>query len=195
MRGGRRTEPPDRWQDARKRFVQDTYALPASARRIHDPEPVRAIRSGALEDLTARVRSDIEARIPSTGVAAPSHRGVEEAMTTPASTRESDRAAPRADPTPSRTTVYARAGDEIVVRGTTVGVVTRDSEVVCVHHRDGSPPYDVRWAEDGRLTLYFPGPDGYIRHLAREPASKDTITDVPSAPVTPQAGGDHVRTD
>ncbi|MFC5786731.1 DUF1918 domain-containing protein [Streptomyces aureus] len=116
-------------------------------------------------------------------------------MTTPASTRESDRAAPRTEPTPSRTTVYARAGDEIIVRGTTVGAVTRDGEIVGVHHRDGSPPYDVRWVEDGRVTLYFPGPDAYVRHLARAPVSKDTITNVPSAPVTPQAGDDHVRTD
>ncbi|MFD0515660.1 DUF1918 domain-containing protein [Streptomyces aureus] len=93
-------------------------------------------------------------------------------MTTPASTRESDRAAPRTEPTPSRTTVYARAGDEIIVRGTTVGAVTRDGEIVGVHHRDGSPPYDVRWVEDGRVTLYFPGPDAYVRHLARAPVSR-----------------------
>lgn len=195
MRDGRRTGPPDRWQDARERFREDTDALPPSARRIHDPEPGRADRSPALEELTTRVRSDIEARMISTGVAAPSHRGVEEAMTTPASTRESHRATPRTEPTPSRTTVYARAGDEIVVRGTTAGVVTRDGEVVGVHHRDGSPPYDVRWAEDGRVTLYFPGPDAYVRHLASEPVAMDRVTDIPSAPVTPQAAHDHVRSE
>ncbi|MGW6143439.1 DUF1918 domain-containing protein [Streptomyces sp. NPDC055140] len=116
-------------------------------------------------------------------------------MTTPASTRESHRAAPRTEPAPSRASVYARAGDEIVVRGTTAGVVTRDGEVVGVHHRDGSPPYDVRWAQDGRVSLYFPGPDAYVRHLTREPVAMDTVTDVPSAPVTPQAAHDHVRTE
>ncbi|MFC9459110.1 DUF1918 domain-containing protein [Streptomyces sp. NPDC058430] len=91
--------------------------------------------------------------------------------------------------------MYARAGDEIVVRGTTAGVVTRDGEVVGVHHRDGSPPYDVRWAEDGRVTLYFPGPDAYVRHLTGEPVSVDTCADVPSAHVTPQPSNDQVPTE
>lgn len=195
IRGGRRTGPPDRWQDARERFREDIDALPASARRIHDPEPVTANRSRALQELTLRVRSDIEARIPSRSGAAPPQQGGEAAVTTPASPRESDLAAPRTDPTPSGTAVYARTGDEIVVRGTTAGVVTRDGEAVGVHHRDGSPPYDVSWAEDGRVTLYFPGPDAYVRHLTHEPASMETITDVPSAPVTPQAGDGHVRSE
>ncbi|WP_323135531.1 DUF1918 domain-containing protein [Streptomyces beihaiensis] len=69
-------------------------------------------------------------------------------------------------------TSYARVGDEIVVRGTRAGVVTRDGEVVGLHHADGSPPYDVRWADDGRVTLYFPGPDAEIRHLTRWPERK-----------------------
>ncbi|MFF7358966.1 MULTISPECIES: DUF1918 domain-containing protein [Streptomyces] len=63
------------------------------------------------------------------------------------------------------TSMRARVGDEIVVRGTAAGVVARDGEIVGLHHKDGSPPYDVRWAEDGRVTLYFPGPDAYVRHL------------------------------
>ncbi|MEV6837271.1 DUF1918 domain-containing protein [Streptomyces sp. NPDC051133] len=59
----------------------------------------------------------------------------------------------------------AGVGDEIVVRGTTAGIVARDGEVVGLHHPDGSPPYDVRWLDSGRVTLYFPGPDAYVRHL------------------------------
>ncbi|GGV00158.1 hypothetical protein GCM10010260_40770 [Streptomyces filipinensis] len=73
----------------------------------------------------------------------------------------------------TRASTRVRVGDEIVVRGTTAGVVARDGEIVGLHHEDGTPPYDVRWAEDGRVTLYFPGPDAYIRHLV--------------------TGGDHVR--
>jgi Domain of unknown function (DUF1918) len=62
----------------------------------------------------------------------------------------------------------ARAGDEIVVRGTTSGGIAREGEVVAVPHPDGSPPYDVRW-DAGRVTLYFPGPDfpgpdAYVKH-------------------------------
>lgn len=68
---------------------------------------------------------------------------------------------PEATGTPAR----ARVGDEIVVRGTTAGVIARDGEIVGLHHRDGSPPYDVRWSDSGRVTLYFPGPDACIRHL------------------------------
>ncbi|MFD8003965.1 nicotinate phosphoribosyltransferase [Streptomyces mirabilis] len=63
MRGGRRAGQPDRWQDARERFRGDLAGLPASAQRIYDPEPVTPARSRALEELTARVRADIEARM------------------------------------------------------------------------------------------------------------------------------------
>ncbi|GAA3806267.1 DUF1918 domain-containing protein [Streptomyces chiangmaiensis] len=63
----------------------------------------------------------------------------------------------------------AHVGDEIVVRGTAPGVIAREGEVVGVHHPDGSPPYDVRWADTDRVTLYFPGPDAYIKHLAPTP--------------------------
>ncbi|MEU9383923.1 DUF1918 domain-containing protein [Streptomyces sp. NPDC048279] len=84
-------------------------------------------------------------------------------MTAPAPTRK---AAPGACREATGASIRARVGDEIVVRGTTAGVVARDGEVVGLHHPDGSPPYDVRWADDGRVTLYFPGPDAYVRHLA-----------------------------
>ncbi|GAA1217891.1 hypothetical protein GCM10009646_01340 [Streptomyces aureus] len=47
---------------ARERFPEDFATLPASARRIYDPEPVTPARSRALEELTARVRADIKAR-------------------------------------------------------------------------------------------------------------------------------------
>jgi nicotinate phosphoribosyltransferase len=63
MLGGRRAGQPDRWQNARERFRADLATLPASARRIYDPEPVTPARSQALEELTARVRADIEARL------------------------------------------------------------------------------------------------------------------------------------
>jgi hypothetical protein len=31
---------------------------------------------------------------------------------------------------------------------------------------DGSPPFLVRWAGDGRTTLVFPGPDARVHSLA-----------------------------
>lgn len=45
------------------------------------------------------------------------------------------------------------------------GSSMRARVVVGPPHPDGSPPYDVRWADSGRVTLYFPGPDAYVRHL------------------------------
>jgi uncharacterized protein DUF1918 len=73
--------------------------------------------------------------------------------------------------------VRARVGDEIVVRGTTGGVVTRDGEIVGVHHPDGSPPYDVRWSDTGHVTLYFPGPDSFVRHLSHPRGGGDVRTE------------------
>lgn len=59
----------------------------------------------------------------------------------------------------------ARLGDQVIVEGPAVGVVRRDGEVIGLHHEDGSPPYDVRWSDTGKVTLFFPGPDAHIRHL------------------------------
>ncbi|MGW2491485.1 DUF1918 domain-containing protein [Streptomyces sp. NPDC001606] len=94
-------------------------------------------------------------------------------MTATASPERGDRPAPGHDPPTTGSTMHARVGDEIVVRGTTAGVISRDGEIVGLHHRDGTPPYDIRWAEDGRVTLYFPGSDAFVRHLthAHEPPS------------------------
>lgn len=67
MRGGRRTSAPDRLAQARSRFETDAAALPAPARRIHDPEPPRPVISRQLADLTADVRRRVEAAASITG--------------------------------------------------------------------------------------------------------------------------------
>lgn len=72
MRGGRRTGPPDRRQDARDRFRGDIADLPGPTLRIEDPEPVRPVWSRALQKLTATVRASIEARFRPDHLAAPS---------------------------------------------------------------------------------------------------------------------------
>jgi len=58
-------------------------------------------------------------------------------------------------------TMIAHVGDRLVLDGTNldvgrVGVIT----VVC--HDDGAPPYHVRWLEDGRITMIFPGAEAHI---------------------------------
>ncbi|WP_276566754.1 DUF1918 domain-containing protein [Streptomyces erythrochromogenes] len=64
--------------------------------------------------------------------------------------------------------IHAEVGDQIVVGGFTVGKPGRDGEVIALHHEDGTPPYDVRWSDTGRTSLFFPGPDAHVRHLHDE---------------------------
>ncbi|MGW1619290.1 DUF1918 domain-containing protein [Streptomyces sp. NPDC002172] len=78
-------------------------------------------------------------------------------MSAPASAKKTDRARTDTRPEATGASMHAHVGDEIVVRGSRAGVVARDGEVVGLHHPDGGPPYDVRWADSGRVTVYFPG--------------------------------------
>ena len=45
----------------------------------------------------------------------------------------------------------------------------RDGEIIEVG-KQGGPPYLVRWSDDGRETLFFPGPDAHISHHLSPPA-------------------------
>ncbi|WP_327134842.1 nicotinate phosphoribosyltransferase [Streptomyces sp. NBC_01343] len=70
MRGGRRTGPPDSLAAARARFEADLAGLPATARRIQDPEAPVPAASAQLEALTAEVRGRLERALatrPGTG--------------------------------------------------------------------------------------------------------------------------------
>ncbi|MFK4266288.1 Acg family FMN-binding oxidoreductase [Streptomyces milbemycinicus] len=58
----------------------------------------------------------------------------------------------------------AHVGDQLIVESPTTGATRRDGEIVGVHHNDGTPPYDVRWSDSGRVSLVFPGPDAHIHH-------------------------------
>ncbi len=58
----------------------------------------------------------------------------------------------------------ANIGDKIVVRGHHVGEPDIDAEILEIRGPDGAPPYLVRWSEDGREGLYFPGPDAQLVH-------------------------------
>lgn len=56
----------------------------------------------------------------------------------------------------------AAVGDRLVVNPRTLGRAGRDGEVLAVQGPDGEPPYLVRWSDDGRESLFFPGPDAFI---------------------------------
>jgi hypothetical protein len=58
--------------------------------------------------------------------------------------------------------MHARVGDRIVIRSRHLDEPVRDGEVLEVEHEDGSPPYRVRWSDNGHESLFFPGPDALI---------------------------------
>ncbi len=60
----------------------------------------------------------------------------------------------------------AHVGDQLVILSKALDRPVRDGEIVETHGPDGSPPFVVRWADDGRTTLVFPGPDARVHTLS-----------------------------
>jgi hypothetical protein len=60
--------------------------------------------------------------------------------------------------------MHAQVGDRIVIRSTHVDGPVRDGEIIEVQHEDGSPPYRIRWSDNGHESLLFPGPDAQVQH-------------------------------
>ena len=60
----------------------------------------------------------------------------------------------------------AAVGNWLVIRGRTLDDPVREGLVVEVRHPDGSPPYLVRWLDDDRVSLVFPGPDAALLQAA-----------------------------
>lgn len=56
----------------------------------------------------------------------------------------------------------AQVGDRLVADGADS---QRVCEIIRLNHSDGSPPYVVRWLNDGHIALLFPGP--YARLVRR----------------------------
>ncbi len=64
----------------------------------------------------------------------------------------------------------ADVGDTLLVHGRTVGHHDRTAKIVEVLGPDGTPPYRVRFEDDGHEALMSPGPDSVVRHR-EEPAT------------------------
>ena len=62
----------------------------------------------------------------------------------------------------------AHIGDRLVLEGTRLGDGRRTAVITALRHGDGSPPYEVRWLDDGRNTLIFPGPQARIEPATRQ---------------------------
>ena len=60
----------------------------------------------------------------------------------------------------------ARAGDRLLIHAHHEGEPQRDAEILEVLGPDGTPPYRVRWQDDGRESILYPGSDASIEHLA-----------------------------
>lgn len=56
----------------------------------------------------------------------------------------------------------AHPGDRLILEGVHVGDRRRVGVITEVRHPDGTPPYVVRWLNDGREVLVFPGPDARV---------------------------------
>lgn len=61
----------------------------------------------------------------------------------------------------------AHVGDRIVVAGVHVGDPRRVGVVTELRHDDGTPPYVVRWLDNGHEALIFPGPDARVETPTR----------------------------
>jgi hypothetical protein len=59
----------------------------------------------------------------------------------------------------------ASRGDRIIVRSVHVGEPDRDAEVLEVRGEGGSPPYLVRWSDNGHEGLLYPGPETVVHHF------------------------------
>jgi len=64
----------------------------------------------------------------------------------------------------------AKVGDELRIKGHSIGEAERDAEILEVRGPEGGPPYLVRWMSDGHVGLFFPGPDAMVEHHTRRKA-------------------------
>lgn len=62
--------------------------------------------------------------------------------------------------------MHAQVGDALLVESPTAESPRRDGEIIGLHHADGTPPYEVRWASTGRVATVYPGPDAHIHHVS-----------------------------
>jgi hypothetical protein len=65
--------------------------------------------------------------------------------------------------------MIAHVGDRITLEGTHFGDARRVGVVLAVARPDGNPPYQVRWLDDGRTTLIFPGAEAHVEAPTASP--------------------------
>jgi hypothetical protein len=58
--------------------------------------------------------------------------------------------------------MHAQVGNWLVIRSRFLDTPVRLGQIVEVSHPDGGPPYVVRWSDDDRTSVVFPGPDAAV---------------------------------
>ena len=88
--------------------------------------------------------------------------------------------------------MQAHPGDWLIVHSHTEGGPVRKAEIITTH-AGGTPPYTVRWIEDDRESVVFPGPDAQIVTAAEQAehdrAQSDLINQVQSSLPNATAAG------
>ena len=64
-------------------------------------------------------------------------------------------------------TMQANGGDQVVVKGRRIGEPNRTGEVLEARGPCDRGPFLVRWADDGHVSLLFPGTDTIVDYLHR----------------------------
>lgn len=59
----------------------------------------------------------------------------------------------------------AQVGDRLIVQRQTLDKPVRVGEIIEVHGDGGTPPYLVRWTDDGHESTCVPGPDAHVEHV------------------------------
>lgn len=57
---------------------------------------------------------------------------------------------------------HAKPGDWLVVERPNIDHHARRALIIETRGENGTPPYLVRWLDDDRETLVFPGPDAHV---------------------------------
>lgn len=70
----------------------------------------------------------------------------------------------RADHREELASMQASVGDFLIIASRHLDGPSRVGMIQEVHGEDGAPPYVVKWEDDERTTIVFPGPDAHVEH-------------------------------
>ena len=68
---------------------------------------------------------------------------------------------------PEKPRLNANPGDRLIIHGHRQGEPERDGEILEVRGPDGSPPFRVRWSDSGHESIFYPGSDAHVEHIAK----------------------------